>query len=332
LFRKPVIKGASETRKLEPRKSKRADGPRVSVITIFLDGEAFLPEAIESVIAQSFKDWELLLVDDGSGPAATAIAKAYAAKYPRQIRYFEHPGHTNRGMSATRNLGIKHARGEFIAFIDADDFWLPSKLADQVALLDAHPDVGMVCGSAIYWNSWSNGQDYIVPTGHRQDVIIHPPDATLAWYPLGTAGAPCPSDIVLRAELVKRLGGFEEHFTGNYQLYEDQGFLAKVYLSTPVWSCSSPLLKYRNHPDSCVATVTKAGKYDQVRLYFLEWFETYLKRQGKVDWRVRSSLRRALRYYRNPRMHYMLSVPNKVRNRCRRLSARAGRLIWGHAS
>jgi glycosyltransferase involved in cell wall biosynthesis len=125
------------------------------VITIFLDGEAFLAEAIESVIAQSFKDWELLLVDDGSGRAAATIAKAYAARYPGKIRYLEHPGHINRGMSATRNLGIKHARGEFIAFIDADDFWLPSKLADQVALLDAHPDVGMVCGSAIYWNSWS---------------------------------------------------------------------------------------------------------------------------------------------------------------------------------
>ena len=78
----------------------------------------------------------------------------------------------------------------------------------------------------------------------------------------------------------------------------------------------------------CVATVTKAGKYDQVRLYFLEWFETYLKTQRKVDPRVTASLRRALRSYRNPRVHYMLSVPNKVLNRCRRASARAGRLIW----
>jgi len=315
---------------LEPRKPNNTDSPRVSVITIFLDGEAFLAEAIESVIAQSFDDWELLLVDDGSGPAATTIAKSYTARHPGQIRYLEHPGHINRGMSATRNLGIKHARGEFVAFIDADDVWLPSKLADHVALLDAHPDVGMVCGSAIYWRSWSGGQggqDNLVPTGHRQDVVIHPPDATLACYPLGLAGAPCPSDIVLRTELVKRLGGFEEHFTGSSQLYEDQGFLAKVYLSTPVWSCSSPLLKYRIHPDSCVATVTKAGKYDQVRLYFLEWFEKYLKAQKKVDRRVTSSLRRALRPYRHPRVHYLLAVPKKICNRCRRLIGRLSRVI-----
>ena len=192
---------------MKPRKPESADSPRVSVITIFLNREAFLPEAIESVIAQSFVDWELLLVDDGSGPAATAIAKNYAAQYPGQIRYLEHPGHTNRGMSATRNLGIRQARGEFIAFIDADDVWLPSKLADHVALFDAHAEVGMVCGTAIYWQSWSNGTDAILPTGHRQDVVIHPPNATLAWYPLGTAHSPCPSDIVLRADLVKRLGG-----------------------------------------------------------------------------------------------------------------------------
>jgi glycosyltransferase involved in cell wall biosynthesis len=318
---------------LEERKPESTDNPRVSVIAIFLNGEAFLAEAIESVIAQNFKDWELLLVDDGSGPAATKIAKAYAARYPEQIRYLEHPEHINRGASAARNLGIRHARGEFIAFIDADDFWLPSKLADHVAILDAHPEVGMVCGSAIYWNSWLSGPDNIVPTGHRQNVVIYPPDATLALYPLGAAPAPCPSDIVLRADLVKRIGGFEEQFIAHYQLYEDQAFLSKVYLSAPVWFCSGlPLLKYRLHPDSCVATVSKAGKYDQVRMYFLEWFETYLKTRGKIDSRVASSLRRALRYYRNPRIHYMLSVATKVRNRCSRLGARAGRLIWRHAS
>ena len=87
---------------MEKRKPESTDSPRVSVITAFLDCEAFLAEAIESVIAQSFGNWELLLVDDGSGPAATAIAKSYAARYPGQIRYLEHPGHINRGISSSR--------------------------------------------------------------------------------------------------------------------------------------------------------------------------------------------------------------------------------------
>ncbi len=76
---------------LDVLKPKAADAPRVSVITLFLNGEAFLAEAIESVIVQSFADWEFLLVDDGSGPAATAIANEYASRYPGKIRYLITP-------------------------------------------------------------------------------------------------------------------------------------------------------------------------------------------------------------------------------------------------
>ena len=243
-------------------KADREQGLRVSVITIFLDGEAFLAEAIESVIAQTYTQWELLLVDDGSASPATAVAREYSERYPGKVRYLEHPGHVNRGMSASRNLGVRHATGEFIAFIDADDVWLPSKLSDHLAILDAHPEVAMVCGAVIYWKSWSNGEDVVTPTGSRQDAVVHPPEASLSLYPLGSAAAPCPSDIVVRASLVRQIRGFEERFTGHNQMYEDQAFLAKLYLVAPVYFCSRISLKYRVHPASCVATVGRAGKYE----------------------------------------------------------------------
>lgn len=302
-----------------------ADRIRVSVITIFLDGEAFLSEAIESVIAQSFEGWELLLVDDGSGPTATAIAKAYASRFPQKIRYLDHPGHVNRGMSATRNLGIQHARGEFIAFIDADDIWLPSTLADRVALLDAHPEVGMVCGTAIFWYSGSSEPDKIVPMGHRQDVVVHPPEAALAVYPLGTAHPACPSAVAVRADLVRLVGGFEEQFVG---FLEDQAFFSKVYLASPVYFSSAALFRYRRHPNACVDVVMQAGKYEALRLEFLEWLETYLAAQEKVDLRVIQSLQRALRHYRRPHMHFMLSLPSRVYNRCRRWGSGVSHLLW----
>ena len=152
--------------------------PRVSVITIFFNGETYLAEAIESVISQTFEDWEFLLVDDGSSDASTEIAKQYVSRYPGRSDYLEHPQHANRGMSATRNLGISHARGEYIAFIDSDDVWMTSKLAEQVAILDEHPDVGLVCGTAVYWSSWSGGEDRIVPSGHVQDRVIRPPETS----------------------------------------------------------------------------------------------------------------------------------------------------------
>jgi glycosyltransferase involved in cell wall biosynthesis/peptidoglycan/xylan/chitin deacetylase (PgdA/CDA1 family) len=283
--------------------------PRVSVITPFLNNETFLSEAIESVVAQTFENWEYLLVDDGSGQAATAIAKCYAEQFPGRIRYLEHPGHVNRGISATRNLGVQNARGEFIAFLDSDDIWLPSKLADHVALLDENQTVGMVCGTTVEWKSWSSGADRILPTGHRQDAVIYPPDAAIELYPLGNARAPSFSDVVFRAELVKRLGGFADEFT---KLYDDQVLLSKVYLTTPVYFCSTTSNKYRQHPASTCATATKEQGLLS-KLNFLEWFEQYLKTIDNVDPRVTSSLHRGLRAYRSPRIHYFLSVSARTR-------------------
>src|SRR5512147_1824882 len=103
--------------------------PLVSGVIIFWNAERFLQEAIESVLAQTYPSWELLLVDDGSTDGASEIARSYAARHPERIRYLEHPGHRNRGMSASRNLGLQQSRGALVAFLDSDDVWLPEKLA-----------------------------------------------------------------------------------------------------------------------------------------------------------------------------------------------------------
>jgi glycosyltransferase involved in cell wall biosynthesis len=282
----------------------RADGmPLVSVIMIFLNSERFIGEAIDSVLGQTLSSWELLLVDDGSTDASTEIAKRYAAEYPDRVRYLEHPGHINRGMSATRNLGVRHAAGEFIALLDSDDVWLAEKLEQQVAIMLAHPNVGMVCGAAKYWASWdrSSGlQDVVVATGGAQDGVSYPPSLLLELYPLGSGASPCPSDLMLRRDALMRANGFEEHFVGPYQLYEDQAFLAKLYLSTPTYISSSTWLLYRRHPESCVASVHRDGKYREVRGYFLTWLGRYLADQGCVDGPVLQALERALRPYENP--------------------------------
>lgn len=288
--------------------------PRVSVILIFLDGEAFLEAAIASVLAQTMADWELLLVDDGSGPAATAIARRFAAEHPGKVFYLEHPGHQNRGMSATRNLGLSAARAEHVAFIDADDVWAPQKLAEQLAVMQAHPELGMVCGTVRYWRSWDGGGDVLIPTGHVLDQVVPPPQASLALYPLGKASAPCPSDLLLRRAAVEAVGGFEAHFTGPRQLYEDQGFLAKLYLASPVWFSSSVWLDYRQHDRSCMAEVNREGRYHEVRAYFLEWFEAYLAQHPELSSpAVAAALRRALAPYR----------PSPLKRLLGRLRARA---------
>jgi glycosyltransferase involved in cell wall biosynthesis len=285
--------------------------PRVSVLTPFFNAEKFLTETIESVLAQDFSDFELLLVDDGSTDASTAIARDYAKRHPSRIRFLEHEGHRNRGASASRNLGLREARGEFVALLDADDVWMPNKLSEQVKIMEAHPQLGMVCGTVRYWSSWTGGEDAVLPTGHVQDTVVAPPEAALALYPLGRAAAPCPSDLLLRRDLVGSISGFEEQFTGPLQLYEDQAFLAKVYLTAPVYFASSVWLRYRQHPDSCVVTVNRSGNYHKVRLYFLNWLENYLARSGS-DPRVFGLLRKALRPYRYPRLDYGLRLGKRI--------------------
>ena len=94
--------------------------PTVSAIIPFLNAGAFLEEAIESVFAQTYRDWELLLVDDGSTDASTALARRYAERYGPRARYLEHDGHANRGVCASRNLGIKRSHGKYLAFLDGD--------------------------------------------------------------------------------------------------------------------------------------------------------------------------------------------------------------------
>ena len=104
-----------------------SDKPLVSAVIICFNDEEFLQEAISSVICQTYDNWELLLVDDGSTDDSPRIMQKYVEKYPQKIRYLEHENHRNRGKNASRNLGINHAQGDYIATLDSDDIWLPEK-------------------------------------------------------------------------------------------------------------------------------------------------------------------------------------------------------------
>jgi glycosyltransferase involved in cell wall biosynthesis len=79
------------------------------------------------------------LVDDGSTDISTQIAQKYAAQFPGKVLYLEHSNHRNLGKGASRNLGLRQARGEYVAFLDADDVWLSEKLTDQIEIIVVHP-------------------------------------------------------------------------------------------------------------------------------------------------------------------------------------------------
>jgi GT2 family glycosyltransferase len=114
-------------------------GPLVSVVIPAYNAAAYIPEALQSVFAQTYSDFEVVVVNDGSPdtPALEAALKPFGDR----IIYFKQE---NRGPSAARNLGIQRGRGEFVAFIDSDDIWLPEYLAEQMQLFAAQPALDVV--------------------------------------------------------------------------------------------------------------------------------------------------------------------------------------------
>ena len=302
----------------------------VSVVVPFFNAGNFLEEAIQSVFAQSYHNWELLLVDDGSHDAGSQIARRHAAGHPEAVHYLNHAGHQNRGQSASRNLGVRHAKGEYIAFLDADDCWFPRKLEEQVAILNAHPEAGMVYGASEYWSSWTGNaedlqRDYFAKLGVPADTLIRPL-VLLTLSLKATAPTPCPSNILLRRKIVEDVGGFEETFRRSHLMYEDQAFLAKVYIHTSVFVSGRYWDRYRQHPDSCVSVVTRAGQKYSAGLFYLKWLSSYLDTHGVKD----VELWRALR---KKRSRYRAAVLSRwLEHTCRIITRPRDVLFAGHRS
>jgi glycosyltransferase involved in cell wall biosynthesis len=115
--------------------------PRVSVIVPAYNTARYLRAAIDSVLNQTYDDWELIIIDDGSTDETRSVVHSYVPTLGVKLRYLYQ---SNRGLPAARNTGIQEAEGEFIAILDADDVWLSARLSRGVAVLDGNPDVGLV--------------------------------------------------------------------------------------------------------------------------------------------------------------------------------------------
>lgn len=274
--------------------------PLVSAITIFLDAEPFLEAAIGSVLAQSYPAWELLLVDDGSTDSAPDIARRYAAEHPARIRCLHHPGRRNRGMSASRNLGLAHAQGDYIAFLDADDFWLPDKLERQIEILAAHPEALMTCAPTRLWYGWTGDaadarRDALREIRNGPDALHEPPQL-LRLYLQDRALTPATCSVMIRRAAFARTGGFEERFTG---LYEDQAFFIKAFLTLPCFVTTRVLDLYRQHGGSHSAAALRAGQYSEDQpsralAGLLLWCARYFARERVTDPELWAALLRKL--------------------------------------
>ena len=118
--------------------------PRVSVCIPAYNHAAYLPVGLDSVLSQSYPDFEIIVADDGSTDGCLEVAQGFARAHPEKVRVVTHPGGENRGVTATFNLAVSHSRGEYLAWLGSDDVWLPGKLEAQVRQLEQHPEWGLV--------------------------------------------------------------------------------------------------------------------------------------------------------------------------------------------
>ncbi|MGL6345186.1 MAG: glycosyltransferase, partial [Waterburya sp.] len=288
------------------------DKPLVSVILIFLNEEKFIQEAIASVLAQTYDRWELLLVNDGSSDRSESIAQSYVQQDPQRIYYLEHEGCQNRGMSASRNLGIQQAKGKYITFIDGDDLWLPDKLEQQVAIMEAQPDAALVCGRTQWWYGWTGKtedlqRDFLQKLDVPLNTLVQPPTLLLMFLRDEWASL---CDVLVRRTAIETVGSYEDDFPG---MYEDQVFHTKLCLAFPAFVSSECWYRYRQHNEACTITSHAQKKYYNARKGFLIWLEQYLQQQQAKNTEAWDFVQQNLWHYRHPLQSRLIARLHRVK-------------------
>lgn len=251
--------------------------PAVSVVVPFLDTPPeFFREALESVREQTFTDWELILVDDGSGPEARSVADA-ACRASKRTRIVTSGAQQPVGISGARNAGLSCARGEFVSLLDSDDVWHVDHLERHVAALRVTPRAAMVVTDALYWSSWrqeSDRRDDFVPGGSAPDGLLEPP-ALATGVILGEMPVPCPVSVTVRRAVIDAIGGHEAAWAADRRvnsMYEDQVFYVKLGSRYPVLRVPVVLERYRLHGGSVTGSASVELERES-RRQFLDWCE-----------------------------------------------------------
>ncbi len=203
--------------------------PKVSVIIPVYNRAALICRAVDSVLAQDFKNFEIIVVDDGSTDDTPKALNVYKDK----IKIITQK---NRGVSAARNRGVSISSGQYIAFLDSDDMWLPEKLSTQVAFFESNPDT-FICQTEAIWIR--NGIRVNPKKKHKkQSGMIFTPSLHLCLV--------SPSAVMLEKEFFDMFEGFDE----NLPACEDYDLWLRISCKYPVALINIPLIiKYGGHED-----------------------------------------------------------------------------------
>jgi glycosyltransferase involved in cell wall biosynthesis len=252
------------------------DGPLVSVIMNCYNSEKYLREAIDTVYAQTYANWEIIFWDNASTDNSAGIAKSYNAK----LRYFR--GDKTVPLGKARNSALGKASGDLIAFLDCDDLWMPDKLEKQVVAFN-DPKVGIAYSDYAIFSDIARGERKRygrsrMPSGYAFDSL-------LASYYLGLL------TIVLRRT---SLDGLSEWFDERFQVCEETDLFIRLAHDWDIAYCSEVLAKYRTHSQNWTNTRPELfwREYEfMISKYEVLYSDELLRNPGLLD-----SLKRSLVY------------------------------------
>ena len=209
-----------------------SDNPLVSVIIPVHNRYEQLTRSVESVLSQSFSDYELIIVDDGSDDSLVSYISALQISYPQKIHLISI---ANKGVSVARNTGIKRARGEYIAFLDSDDLWIKDKLDIQIEYMKSN-EVS-VCQTE---EQWIRHEKRVNPMRKHKKRNGH---IFFDCLPLCIVS---PSAVVIRRDVFNQVGLFDE----NMPVVEDYDLWLRICLDYPIHLIPNQLIKkYGGHAD-----------------------------------------------------------------------------------
>jgi glycosyltransferase involved in cell wall biosynthesis len=217
-----------------------AEVPKISVVIPCFNAEKYIDGTLRSVVSQDWPNLEIIVVDDGSSDRSADLV---AASFPdvRLIRQ------SNAGVAAARNNGISNATGEWIGFVDADDYWLPGKLRLQYEMLAGNPDARMIYSS---WREWYSEEPTpspaLVQAIHETPDDVRPELSGWIYHRLLLDCEVWTSTVVGERSLFVELGGFDE----SKSVGEDYDLWLRASRLTPILRLHTPLALYRKHATS----------------------------------------------------------------------------------
>jgi glycosyltransferase involved in cell wall biosynthesis len=205
--------------------------PQISVIIPAYNAEGLIGSTLDSVLDQTYQDFEILVVDDGSTDGTGEVVQSYG----EPVRYRRKE---NGGTASARNVGLQEARGEYVAFLDADDRWYPTKLERQMSLHEAHPDL-----------AWSYTDSYLVDAESGTILVrksqVRPRTGGDVLRPLLRGNFIAPSTLVVRRSVFDTVGTFDE--SAFYHSAEDWELWMKIAARHPIYFLNEPLVETRQH-------------------------------------------------------------------------------------